>query len=341
MINEEQFISLAARKLAGQATTAELQELEDLLLAHEHLKARFLLLQQYFTDASVQSAADTEQALERTLMKIRAGKEEQPVMTVHRKRWKWMAAAAVLAGVAVTALLLWPRYRAENTLAQLAPPDTAQWLTRQNGKATRAVVELADGSKVWLNADSKMTYPPVFGKSSREVFLSGEAFFNVTGSPDRPFIIHLAQGTVKVLGTSFNVRAYGNEAVQTSVTSGKVAFIPKYTNNQQPDTFLITPDKKVIYHQQKGAVETTETVSADDKAWTEGRLVFKDVTLEEICQELERTFGKKIKIESAAAKEFRLTGSFSNNNLQEIMYYLARSKAFKYTLTDSLLVISE
>lgn len=341
MINEEQFISLVARKLAGQATSAELQELDDLLQANDILRARFLLLQQYFTDASVYSAADTEQALERTLMKIRAGKEEQAVTVVHRKRWKWMAAAAVIAGIVITALLLWPRYRAESTLAQLALPDTALWLTRQNGKATRAVVELADGSKVWLNADSKMTYPPVFGKSSREVFLSGEAFFNVTGSPDRPFIVHLTQGTVKVLGTSFNVRAYGDEAVQTSVTSGKVAFIPKYTGNQTPDTFLITPDKKVIYDHTKGQIETAATVGADDKAWTEGRLVFKDQPLEEICQELERTFGKKVKFKSEAAKEFRLTGSFSNNNLQEIMYYLARSKAFKYTLTDSLLVISE
>ncbi|WP_295122535.1 FecR family protein [uncultured Chitinophaga sp.] len=340
MINEEQFIFLVARKLAAEATTEELRELDELLRDNEPLRARFHLMQQYFTSSAAQTAANTEQALERTLGKIRHGREEQS-LKVHSNRWKWMAAAAALTGIVVASVMFWPTGRTANLAALKTPADTALWLSRQNGKATRAVIELADGSKVWLNADSKMQYPPVFGKNSREVYLSGEAFFNVAANPDRPFIVHLAQGTVKVLGTSFNVRAYENEPVQTSVTTGKVAFIPRYVGNNQPDTILITPDEKVTYRHNSGDVIKETTSAEDEKAWTEGRLVFKDVALEDICLELERTFGKKVKFQSDGPKQFRLTGSFKDNSLQDIMYYLARSKAFHYTITDSLVIINE
>lgn len=335
MINEEQFISLAARKLAGQATAAELQELEDLLQQQEDLKARYHLLQQYFTESSYQSATDTEQALQRTLGKISLVQEEKS------NRWKWIsAAAAAIIGIAVTVSFFWPRQAQEVKLTALK--DTAQWLNRQNGKATRAVIELADGSKIWLNADSRISYPEVFGKHSREVYLNGEAFFKVTGNPDRPFIVHLNNGMVKVLGTSFNVRAYDNEPVQTSVTTGKVAFIPKYNNREGiQDTFYIIPDEKVIYRPTTHDIVKEATSGEDDKAWTEGRLVFKDVSLEDICLELERTFGKKIEFKSDKPRQYRLTGSFQNNNLQEILYYLTKSKSFKYTITDSTLLINE
>ncbi|UYQ91705.1 FecR domain-containing protein [Chitinophaga horti] len=339
MMNEEQFISLVARKLAGQATAEELRELDELLRNDADLRARFQLLQQYFTASSVHSAANTEQALERTLLKIRAGREETPV---RKLRWKWMAAAALVAGVLVTAVMMWPRAHVRNELALNAPSDTVNWLSRQNGKATRAVIELADGSKVWLNADSKLQYPPVFGKNSREVYLTGEAFFNVAPGADRPFVVHLSQGIVKVLGTSFNVRAYENEPVQTSVTTGKVAFIPRYGSaDGLPDTILITPDEKVTYRQQSGDLTKEVTSAEDEKAWTEGRLVFKDVALEDICLELERTFGKTVKFESEEPRSFRLTGSFKDNSLQDILYYLARSKPFRYSITDSLVLISE
>jgi ferric-dicitrate binding protein FerR (iron transport regulator) len=336
MVNDEQFITLAARKLAGQATAAELQELDELLRQHEDLQERYFILQQYFRESAQHTSADTEQALQRTLRKIRQPQE------IRTSSWKWIAAAAVVTGISIAIAMLWPEKRSGTGITAQTATDTAVWLKRQNGKATRAVIELADGSKIWLNADSKLTYPEVFGKTSREVYLSGEAFFNVAGSADRPFIVHLAKGMVRVLGTSFNVRAYDNEPVQTSVTTGKVAFIPKYENGEHtPDTFYITPDEKVIYRHNTDNVIKEVTSGEDDKAWTEGRLVFRDVSLEDICRELERTFGKKVTFHSDKPRQYRMTGSFQNNNLQEIMYYLAKSKSFKYTITDSLLLISE
>lgn len=367
MINEEQFIELLARKLAGQATAAELTELDG-LLQQDDLKERYRILQQYFSAHEGLSSAETEQALEKTLNRIRGGKEgmaaasfpEEEEDAAHagfiqdgttlaedaparRRRWPvYMAAAATVA--LLIAVFLYTRRELPDTSAPVAQAmqDTAQWLNRQNGKATRAVIELADGSKIWLNAESRISYPEVFSRTSREVYLSGEAFFDVTKDQERPFIVHLAKGTVKVLGTSFNVRAYDDEPVQTSVTTGKVAFIPKYgKGNQPPDTFYITPDEKVTYRHTAEDIVKENTSGEDEKAWTEGRLIFRDAPLEEICRELERSFGKKVIFESDAPRHYRMTGSFQNNSLQDILYYLARSRTFRYSVTDSTLLIGE
>jgi ferric-dicitrate binding protein FerR (iron transport regulator) len=336
MINEESFTTLAARKLAGEATTEELQELDVMLREHPSLREHYNLLQQYFQVSAYHSSAETEQALQRTISRLNISATVTPVKKM--SPWKWIGAAAAAAVLiaAVALVVLRPEKR---------PAEVAKLMERQNGKATRATIELADGSKIWLNADSKLSYPDVFDNNTRDVYLSGEAFFDIASNPGKPFIVHLSSGSVHVLGTSFNVRAYENEAVQTSVKTGKVAFIPAPQEGQQPDTIYITPDEKVIY--RKTVMNDNEdivkeaTSAEDDKAWTEGRLVFRDRTLEDIAYELERTFGKKVSFSSDAPRYYRLTGAFQDNSLQDIMYYLARSKAFHYTITDSTLLITE
>jgi ferric-dicitrate binding protein FerR (iron transport regulator) len=337
MINEELFTTLAARKLAGEATTAEQQELESMLQGYPELRERYQLLQQYFTVSSYHSSSETELALQRTMSRISSNNNVTPVKRMFPWKWAGVAAAAILI-TAVAVVVLRPRQQ---------QMEVAKLMERQNGKATKATIELADGSKIWLNADSKLSYPEVFNGNSREVFLTGEAFFDIAANPKKPFIVHLSSGSIHVLGTSFNIRAYENEAVQTSVRTGKVAFIPAYEAGKKPDTIYITPDEKVTYRKAVADDEADDAIvreitsAEDDKAWTEGRLVFRDKTLEEIASELERTFGKKVSFESDAPRYYRLTGAFQDNSLQDIMYYLARSKAFHYTITDSTLLITE
>ncbi len=349
MMHEDLFVTLITRKLAGEASAQELQELETLLQGSPELRERALILQKYYTESHHQVTANTEQALQRTLQRLQQPLQEAPAPLPRRRTALQRSlyavtavAAAVLAFVLITRVIRQPRVTAP--LAAAVQTDTASWLNRQNGKATKAIIELTDGSKIWLNADSRLTYPEVFSSAAtqREVYLEGEAFFDVATDAARPFIIHLQKGTIKVLGTSFNIRAYENEPVQTSVTTGKVAFIPRYTDTRQKqDTILITPDTKVSYTQSTGHLVKETTASEDDKAWTEGRLVFKNASLETIAAELERSFGKKVEFVADGPRHYRLTGSFQHNSLQDIMYYLARSRAFRYEITDSTLLISE
>jgi transmembrane sensor len=341
-------IELMSRKLAGSASPEELEELQALLAADPEAAERQRILQQFWIRQDNESRTSVEENLQKVLANLglparRRGKWRRIELAeggglgqrrdfLRRVGW-WPGVAAAVA-VVIVGVIFWQE-RSAAPIAALAE--------KHNVKGTRSIIQLADGSKIWLNADSKIKYPEVFNGLTRDVYLNGEAFFDVTKNPEHPFIIHLANGTVRVLGTSFNIRAYDNEpTVETSVATGRVAFIPKYRSvGKRPDTIYLSPDHKARYTFNREELTTTPTVAQDDKAWTEGRLIFRSQTMEDIATELERDFGKKVVFLDEESKHFVFTGSFGNNTLEEIMYYLSRTKSFNYKITDSELLISQ
>jgi ferric-dicitrate binding protein FerR (iron transport regulator) len=342
-MNEERVLYLFTRKLAGTLTPDESAELETLLEAHPAMGHRLHLLEQFWNDRTHPGTVNVEASLQKVLGQIRAlPTEEEPaeeensiplLPKTSRPLWRWAAAAAIAGLVLASA---WVGYE-KNLFG-----NRISLIEKKNAKGVRSTIELPDGSKIWLNADSRITYPQAFNEKTREVHLYGEAFFDIQKNPAKPFIIHLTQGTVRVLGTSFNIRAYEDEdKVETSVTTGKVAFIPKGTPQLASDTVFLTPNQKVLYSYRSGRLMTQATRSTDDKAWIEGRLIFKSMTLEEIAHQLERTFGKKVVFRSEAPKQYRLTGAFANNTLEEIMFYLSKTRDFSYQITNEELVIGE
>lgn len=335
---------LVCRKVSGEATEAELKELEALLSAQPELAAQYKLIHQYWEQHDDSSQVFVDEALNKVLHRLDLP-AATPVITepaIKRRGinlWVRIAAAAsVIIAVAATIFFV------QQTKETNDPALLTSLEKKQNSKGTKSTIQLADGSKVWLNADSKIQYPPLFEGNTREVYLDGEAFFEVAKNPQKPFIIHLANGTVRVLGTSFNIRAYDNEkVVETSVATGKVAFIPKYKNDRKKqDTVFLTPNNKVRYLFSSEKVAVLPTQAAEDKAWTEGKLIFKAMRLQDIATELERNFGKKVIFRDAAAKDYILTGSFQNNTLEEVMYYfsLSKSKKIYYKITNNELLIA-
>jgi len=344
-MSNERFLVLITKKIAGEATEAELNELQELLQADKALAERHTILQKYLEESSYKAASNKESVLLKTLSRINEDTVENeevqttPIIAIAEKRssrsilWKWMSAAAIVV-ISISVFFF-----KENK----SPQKTGDVLVqKQNAKGIKSTIVLTDGSKIWLNADSRIEYPEVFTGNTREVHLSGEAFFEVAKNPAKPFIIHLANGTVRVLGTSFNIRAYDNEKiVETSVATGKVAFIPKYEKSgKKQDTIFLTPDNKVRYSLIKEEIITQPTTSAEDKAWTEGKMIFRAMSFEEIAVELERNFGKQVVFKNEEARNYRLTGSFQNNTLAEILFYLSKTKSFSYTISDEEIVIS-
>ena len=333
MMNKDHILELMARKLSGEATHEELSELQEHLSADAAAGERCKVLDQFWSRQEHGAHPSVEENLKKVLGNLNLTSANAPVVPLrHRRRWVWVAAAVlVLCGVG---MLIYVGRRGAGEIGD------ALTLEKHNAKGTKSIIQLSDGSKIWLNADSKLKYPEVFRSDTREVYLNGEAFFDVAKSPGRPFIIHLANGTVKVLGTSFNVRAYDNEpVVETSVATGRIAFIPKYTHKKQ-DTIYLAPDHKASYTFTSEEVRTSATSSNEDKAWTEGKLIFRGMTMEQIAVALERNFGKKVVFVDDGPKEFVFTGSFENNTLDEIMFYLTRTKNFSYKITNTELLIA-
>ncbi len=315
------------RKFSGEASDEELRQLDGMIASEKELAARYNYMLQYWSIHANGSEGDIESSLNKLLTKI-----EVPVIGTKKRKLSgyWMAAATIAAVLVGAGVFIF--FSGDKTLNS----GTVALVEKNNSKGTKSVLELGDGTKIWLNADSKLQYPSVFKGNTREVSLSGEAFFDVSKNAAKPFIIHLSNGTVNVLGTSFNIRAYDNEnKVETSVATGKVAFIPRYQDTgKKQDTLFITPDRKLKYIYTAEELVISPSSAIEDKAWTEGKLIFKSMTWEDIGMELERSFGKKIVFDDDEIKKLRLTGSFQNNTLDEILYYLAKTADFDYEIRD-------
>lgn len=157
-------------------------------------------------------------------------------------------------------------------------------------------VTLEDGTKVTLNAGSRFRYPTDFGKDSvRQVYLDGEGFFKVTHRADQPFIVRSGKLDVRVLGTSFNVRSYQEDAtMEVAVVTGKVAVQTVRKSNK--DRVLLLPQEKVSYRVANGILQKEASDSTDILAWQKGLLHFRNQPLKEIVRVIERRYAVSVEI---------------------------------------------
>ena len=200
--------------------------------------------------------------------------------------------------------------------------------------ATRGTVvryELPDHSIVWLNSGSTLRYPTVFKKNNRDVMLNGEAYFEVEADSERPFYVNTAHGlSVYVYGTKFNVVAYEDDNyIETVLEKGKV-------NVVTPDleTIVLAPGEQLLYN--KDTHETTRNnVDVYGKtAWKDGKLIFRNASLDDIFKRLERHFNVDIQFNNRHGKEYNYRATFRTETLSQILDYLARSANLKWKIQE-------
>ncbi len=346
-MTENRFIYLISRELSGDITPEEQHELLNLLQSDSLLRYKSDAFREMKMQGARESQPDTERALQKVLSALHEDDTRRNRISDNRSSntvlLRFASTAAVLLLLVSGYLFFAKGTNGTDAAAATLPGSSSKLEEKQNNAGMRSSIVLSDGSKIWLNADSRLDYPKIFEGKTREVYLSGEAFFEVTKNPSHPFIIHLDNGTVKVLGTSFNIKAYkDSRTIETSVATGRVAFIPAKKNERvKKDTTFLTRDVKAIYTIATGQISTLATKSDDDKAWTNGKLIFRALTFGQIAIELERAFGKKVVFTDKDVKNYRLTGSFENNSPDEILYYLSLSKPFTYKLSDEDIIISK
>jgi len=195
-------------------------------------------------------------------------------------------------------------------------------------KGQKLTIHLEDGSKVMLNAQSNLNYPVQFSDSLRELWLQGEAYFDVVKDPQRPFIIHTGEITTHVLGTSFNVNAYAERnSYQIALISGKVMVSKPATG----ENVLIEPGQRAAYEKEK-SVFTTDLFSEIEIAWKDGLIYFENADFSKIKSTLERWYGVEIITEGEIDKKWEFSGKFKNESLRNILEALKFSHDFEYKL---------
>lgn len=210
-------------------------------------------------------------------------------------------------------------------------------------KGAQSAITLPDKTKVWLNSDSKLTYHTNFGTKRREIWLEGEAFFEVTPNKQLPFLVNASGIDILVTGTSFNVRNYKNDNnVSVALITGNVNVSKELPNIDSKKTLTLHPKQLLTFNKKNQTISTQPMNSLDNIAWRKGIFKFKAWTFEQIAKELERIYNVSIEIHSNALRKETFSGSFSNEQsidsiLQEINIY----NKYKYVKEGNSLIITE
>ena len=194
-------------------------------------------------------------------------------------------------------------------------------IVKESGTA-EIYLTLSDGSEVWLNRGSSIRYPEEFEGDERLVELSGEAFFKVAHNPEKPFIVLADKAKVKVLGTSFNVKAYPQTALaEVFVLTGKVGLSAVAAEAQ----LVLKPGDKGVLTKAQNLLSIEQTEVGNILAWREKKLVFKKAALGEVISTLEDYFNVKIQVANPALLHCRFSSSFNDPALEEVLEVLRHS----------------
>lgn len=353
-MENERIWLLMARKLAGEASVKELQELETYFRDNPDIEYSFALMK-----ALKDSTGDLS-ATEEDLMKRRGNASLDNLLKEEGYRGPGISRSAgrvrilkrTLAAAASAALLIWAgRAVFPHLSRQTVKPVALHEIITKNG--SRSSLVLPDGSRVKLNAGSRLQYGDDFLTGKREVSLSGEAFFEVVHDSRHPFIIHCRDINIEDLGTAFNVRAYPEEDfIETSVVRGKVEINYKDDLSQR---VILTRDQKVtVYTKSEPSTSQAAGSAAVDSSlinytitplkkdpdfhaipeisWTSSRLIFRQETLKQISTVLERWYNVTIHFENDRYEGDVFTGEFKDQSIKVVMHALQLSSNFRYRI---------
>ena len=189
------------------------------------------------------------------------------------------------------------------------------------------VVNLPDGSTVWLNRNSELLYPEVFDGSTRTLYLKGEAFFEVQPDENKPFTVHSGSSKTTVLGTSFNLRAYGKEdEIKLTVVTGKVAF----TLADEKEGVIVTPGDMAVLTNESLEISQSENLDRNFLSWKTGELVFDDSPLGQLIDALEKHYNINIGVDNQQTLNCRFTGNFKETEIENTIKVITRAIGATY-----------
>ncbi|AGA80705.1 FecR family protein [Echinicola vietnamensis] len=231
-----------------------------------------------------------------------------------RRLWRYGVAASLACILAIGAFLLLDQKNTVNHEHELSA-----------GIGEHKYLELEDGTEVWLNAMSTLTYPMDFSKSERVVKLTGEAYFKVKRDSARPFKVVTGAMTTRVLGTEFNVSAYDDEAHKSvALVKGAVKLSSGGSES------ILVPGQKAILEIGAADFEVLAFDKIVERGWLSGRLVFDGTPLGEIANTLRRSFGVEIQFADQAFSAYEFTGKFKDEELSIILTAIARAHELKF-----------
>lgn len=382
-MSEEKFSILLAKALSEEVSPVELIEFQSLMSENPERRSQFVNLEEIWK--SQPAIKNNHLAIEEAYLlhlgrlkdQVNDFEEDISLLPTHnedfqlypvKKPWfrKLFSVTVVVLVLLSCGLLIRNLIQQRATLVA----DNKKYLNEINvNPGVKTKLMLPDGSKVWVNSDSKLSYAETFKGATREVFLEGEAYFDVVKDPNHPFIVHTSGIDIRVLGTAFNIKAYKAEpTIETTLIHGLI----EVTKINQPNApkVILKPHEKMIF--DKYAVE--ETASKDPRltddnyrqeeivkpaitiihltkniadsailetSWVYNRLSFEDEKFDDLALKMERWYNIRISINNEKVKTYRLTGSFESETIDEALKELQYLVSFKYRVSGNVISINK
>lgn len=208
-------------------------------------------------------------------------------------------------------------------------------------RGQKSQIVLADGTKVWLNSDTKIRYPGNFSKNQRDVYLDGEAFFEVSKNERQPFVVHTSGVNVKVLGTKFNVKAYSDEnQIETSLFEGKVNLL---MTNSSAETIEkeVKPGQSFVYLKTDRQLVLNRFPQDEINGWKKNQLLFKDDTFGKLVRKIERWYNVELVYDEKLFNDRRLTVElFEGERLERLMDILSLALLVDYKYEKDKIILT-
>ncbi len=202
-------------------------------------------------------------------------------------------------------------------------------------RGQKSEVFLPDGSRIWLNSGSSISYSTAFGRSDRDIHLSGEAYFEVAKNKRLPFIVSTGDMTVKALGTVFNVCSYADEKEVVTLVEGSVL------TSAGDSEAILSPSQRIIYDRASGMLGAPETVIDRHLVpWKSNEIILDGNTLAEISVMLERMYNVDVKFASDCIKDYSYTGKIPNNSLKNILDLISGTTPVTYNIHDNIITFT-
>ena len=381
-LKAEKYSILLSKKISGEASPEELEQLNQLIQSNQEWLTTLENLQELWdskpTPANISSIRNqkAEDAYLSHVIRLKDKSadfeedmqgfgEDLPRYPEKRKPYRKIAAYLLAASLLVGGLFIYQQSQTAAGQQELQASLKESGPNEINvAKGSKSRIQLPDGSLVWINSGSKVTYSKTFSSESRELTLDGEAYFDVVKDPRHPFIVHTSGIDIKVLGTAFNVKAYKSEpTIEATLVHGSIEVIKKDEPNGS--RIMLKPHEKLVFHKlieedrrdqranvpAPGQPESASIIIAPlakniadtnivETGWVYNKLIFEDERFEDLAERMEKWYNIKITIDNSRLKENKLTGTFVNETIEEALKELQFLVRFKYTFRNNEVVIS-
>lgn len=252
--------------------------------------------------------------------------------------WKVAAVVALLIG----ASYLWRQqiHTQPQTISSNALSES--YIVKANPKGRKLKMLLSDGSTVYLNSESKISFRENFGDTTRQVYLEGEAYFQVAKNVEVPFVVYTRNLTITALGTSFNVKTYSEDTqAYVALETGK-ALVKRITLiDSMASSVILNPGQTVSYDKLKERLSPVREFDYNEQlAWKEGVLYFNEDSFSEVTKKLERWYGVEIVIlNQDKAHDWYYSGTFKDVSLENVLTGISYTKSFEYEINNGTIYI--